>query len=260
MQECGIQGNELTIENANKIYGKFSGLLRRKPATPVFNKRVNDIIEIQTNSMRALTERYSRIKQYITMFFSSSYAFDMDEIKRETLENVRDEIVGKQVKEVNKYNYKTPVDIVFTVQEPERKFVSYLISDEVSQKIDAWIKARDIGFYSIDYQKNKGAAFKGFNPDFFIKIGTNILVVETKADGDISEENCAKYKAGKRHFELLNAELEKSDIEEKYYFNFLCPSDYTAYFQYIKDGRIFSSNFHGILEDELEKEENNRYS
>lgn len=260
MQECGIQGNELTIENANKIYGKFSGLLRRKPATPVFNKRVNDIIEIQTNSMRALTERYSRIKQYITMFFSSSYASDMDEIKRETLENVRDEIVGKQVKEVNKYNYKTPVDIVFTVQEPERKFVSYLISDEVSQKIDAWIKARDIGFYSIDYQKNKGAAFKGFNPDFFIKIGTNILVVETKADGDISEENCAKYKAGKRHFELLNAELEKSDIEEKYYFNFLCPSDYTAYFQYIKDGRIFSSNFHGILEDELEKEENNRYS
>ena len=87
-----------------------------------------------------------------------------------------------------------------------------------------------------------------------------MTIRRTKADGDISEENCAKYKAGKRRFELLNAELEKSDIEEKYYFNFLCPSDYTAYFQYIKDGRIFSSNFHGILEDELEKEENNRYS
>ena len=52
----------------------------------------------------------------------------------------------------------------------------------------------------------------------------------------------------------------KSNIKEKYYFNFLCPSDYTAYFQYIKDGRIFISNFHGILEDELEKEDNNRYS
>lgn len=260
MRECGIQGNELTIENANKIYGKFSGLLRRKPATPVFNKKVNDIVEIQTSSMRALTERYSRIKQYITMFFSSSYASDMDESKKILLESVRDEIAGKQVKEVNKYNYKTPTDIVFTLQEPEKKFVSYLISDEISKKIDAWIKARDVGFYSIDYQKNKGAAFKGFNPDFFIKIGANTLVAEIKADGDVSEENCAKYRAGKRHFELLNMELNKSNIKEKYYFNFLCPSDYTAYFQYIKDGRIFISNFHGILEDELEKEDNNRYS
>ena len=77
----------------------------------------------------------------------------------------------KQVKEVNKYNYNTPVDVVFTMQEPEKKFVSYLVSDDVAQKIDAWIKARDIGFYSIDYQKNRGAVFKGFNPDFFIKIG-----------------------------------------------------------------------------------------
>lgn len=209
MQECGIQGNELTIENANKIYGKFSGLLRRKPATPVFNKKVNDIIQIETYSMRAVPERYSHIKQYITMFFSSSYISDMNDDKRRALENTRDEIMGKQVKEVNNYNYKTPVDVVFTVQEPEKKFVSYLVEDDVAQKIDAWIKARDVGFYSIDYQKNKGAAFKGFNPDFFIKIGSNILVAETKTDGDISEENCAKYRAAKRHFELLNAELEK---------------------------------------------------
>lgn len=256
MQDCGIQGNELTIENANKIYGKFSGLLRRKPATPVFNKKVDDVIEIQTCSMRALTERYSHIKQYITMFFSSTYASDMDDAKKERLENIRDEIMGKQVKEVNKYNYKTPVDVVFTMQEPEKKFVSYLVLDDVAQKIDAWIKARDIGFYSIDYQKNKGAVFKGFNPDFFIKIGENILVAETKSDGDISEENCAKYRAAKRHFELLNAELAKVGIQEKYYFNFLCPSDYSAYFQYIKDGRIFTSNFHGVLEDGLEKEDN----
>ena len=101
-----------------------------------------------------------------------------------------------------------------------------------------------------------GAVFKGFNPDFFIKIGENILVAETKSDGDISEENCAKYRAAKRHFELLNAELAKVGIQEKYYFNFLCPSDYSAYFQYIKDGRIFTSNFHGVLEDDLEKEDN----
>ena len=255
MIECGIRGNELTVENANKIYGKFSGLLRRKPASPIFNKKVDDIIEIDTSSMRALTERYSHIKGYITMFISSTYGSDMDASKKEVLDNIIDEVKRKQVQVVNKYNYKTPIDIVFTTLEPERKFVSCLIKDDVAKAIDAWVKSRDVGFYSIDYQKNKGSSFKGFNPDFFIKVGTNILAVETKSENDFSEENKAKLKAGRRHFDLLNAELVAHGIEQHYYFNFLCPSDYSTYFEYLKDGRLFSSSFRGILEDGLEKEE-----
>lgn len=255
MAECGIMGNELTIENANKIYGKFSGLLRRKPASPVFNKKVDDIIEIDTSSMRSLTERYSHIKEYITMFISSAYEMDMDETKKEMLEAIIDEVKRKQVKEVNKYNFKTPVDIVFTSLEPERKFASYLVDDEVAKVVDAWVKSRDVGFYTIDYQKNKGASFKGFNPDFFIKVGNKILVVETKSDNDFSEENKAKLKAGRRHFELLNAELKANGIDQQYYFNMLGPADFSTYFEYLKDGRLFKSRFRGSLEDGLDKEE-----
>lgn len=258
MEDCGIQGDVLTIENANKIYGKFTGLLRRKPAVPVFNKKVNDLICIETTSMKAQTERYSVIKQYITMFLSSTYKSDMLEEEQKIFEKIRDEVKGRQVQEINKYCYKTPVDIVFTTLEPERKFVSMLTSDRVAAYIDAWVKSRDVGFYSIDYQKNKGSKFKGFNPDFFIKVGESILVVETKADGDYSEENRAKLRAGKRHFELLNNQLQGQGISQRYYFDFLSPVDYNTFFEFIIDGRFFKTNYRSSLEDGLERlEEDN---
>ena len=163
------------------------------------------------------------------------------------------EKLSVRVQEINRYCYKTPVDIVFATLEPERKFVSMLTSDRVAAYVDAWIKSRDVGFYSIDYQKNKGSKFKGFNPDFFIKIGDSILVVETKADGDFSEENRAKLKAGKRHFELLNNQLSAQGINQKYYFDFLSPIDYNTFFEYIIDGRFFSTNYRSSLEDGLER-------
>lgn len=253
MDDCGIKGDSLTIENANKIYGKFTGLLRRKPAVPIFNKKVNELICIETTSMKAQTERYSVIKQYITMFLSTTYKTDILQEEQKIFEKIKDEVKGRQVQEINRYCYKTPVDIVFATLEPERKFVSMLTSDRVAAYVDSWIKSRDVGFYSIDYQKNKGSKFKGFNPDFFIKIGDSILVVETKADGDFSEENRAKLKAGKRHFELLNNQLIAQGINQKYYFDFLSPIDYNTFFEYIIDGRFFSANYRSSLEDGLER-------
>ena len=74
--------------------------------------------------------------------------------------------------------------------------------------IDAWIKSRDKGFYSIDYQKTKEASLKHLIPTF-IKKGNNIIVV-SKADNDNSIEK-NKNRAAKRHFELLNLELEKTE-------------------------------------------------
>ena len=72
--------------------------------------------------------------------------------------------------------------------------------------IDAWIKSKDTGFYSIDYSWRKGEHPKNgkFNPDFFIKIGKDILIVETKADKDICSENKGKIAYAKRHIAELN--------------------------------------------------------
>jgi type III restriction enzyme len=255
MRDCGIEGDQLTIENANKIYGKFTGLLRRKPATPVFSKKVDSTIEIRTLEMHNETARYSVIKRDMTLFLSDTYRNEMTADEIEAYEAVKEDMKTKQIKEISKYYLKTPMNIVFTTLEPEKRFVELLTGKDLSGCIDAWIKSRDMGFYSIDYQKNKGSKFQSFNPDFFIKVGNNIIVVETKVDNDNSDENRAKYRAAKRHFELLNNELANKNIPQRYYFCFLSPVDYKTFEQYVLDGRMFTYNFRSKLEDLLEKSE-----
>jgi type III restriction enzyme len=253
MQECGIKGDFLTQENANKIYGKFTGLLRKKPSTPVFTKKIDNIIEIETRNMRSESVRFSVLKKYMTLFIANNYRDELDDEEIQMYENVKEDMQFKQIKEVGKYHIKTPVNMVFANLEPEKRFMQLLTGNDLSKHIDAWVKARDVGFYSIDYQKNKGSKFQSFNPDFFIKVNDNIIVVETKADNDVSDENRAKYKAAKRHFELLNSELKNKNINQKYFFCFLSPMDYSTFEQFVIDGRMFDFNFRSRLEDALEK-------
>lgn len=255
MRDCGIQGDLLTLENANKIYGRFTGLLRKKPSTPMLLKKVNDIIDINTRDMRDETARYSVVKRDMTLYISDDYKNEMSDEELQIFNAVKSEMKNKQIKEVNRYNLKTPVNIVFTSMEPEKKFVDLLVSDDFSKYVDAWVKSRDMGFYSIDYQKNKGSKFQSFNPDFFIVVQDKIIVVEIKSDNDDSDENKAKNRAAKRHFEILNNELKAHEINRKYYFCFLSPIDYNTFAEYVKDGRMFSSNFRSKLEDLLEKSE-----
>lgn len=254
MHDCGIKGDLLTIENTNKIYGRFTALLRKKPSTPEFQKVVNNIISFSTKDMKNETNRYSAIKRDMTLFVSQEYKNEFTKDECIEFDTIIDELKSKQVRKINKYNFKTPVNIVFANMEPEKKFIELLVSDDFSPYLEAWIKSRDMGFYSIDYQKNKGSKFQSFNPDFFLLINNNIVVVEIKSDNDVSDENKAKYKAAKRHFETLNQELKIQGLTDgKYYFCFLSPIDFNTFAEYIKDKRMFTSNFRSKLEDLLEK-------
>ncbi|MCD6238876.1 MAG: hypothetical protein J7K51_06090 [Thermotogae bacterium] len=174
-------------------------------------------------------------------------------------ELIEDETLPRMaIKEVrNKFNFKTPLNVVFTYSEPERKFVEKLIAN--SDLIDAWIKSRDTGFYSIDYSWRKGEHSKQakFNPDFFLKINNKIIVIETKDDeligkikegGDIAKENKGKYKYAIEHFNRLN-ELQK---EQTYCFTFLTPIDFDNFFGILKKGNF--TGFKSKLDVELEKE------
>ena len=148
----------------------------------------------------------------------------------------------------NQYNFKTPVNITFTAQKPEREFVKRLIEDENSKAIDAWIKSRDVGFYSIEYSWRKGEHPKqgSFNPDFFIKTENDILVVEIKEDKAITDENMAKLKYARQHFQRVN----KLQDKQKYYFKFLSPESYDQFFESFRKGKY--KEFKSKLEANLE--------
>ena len=254
MSNCGIRGDLLSSENANKIYGKFTGLLRRKPATPVFSKKGDTLEELETANMRLNARSFSMLtKEVTTLFLSNDYMQELSENDLPVYLTVKQEMRGKQIREVNSLCMKTPISIVVTQFEPEKRFVDLLVSDNVAPRIDAWIKSRDVGFYGIEYQIKKGSAFQTFNPDFFILSGNNVAVVETKSDNDDSDINCAKYRAAKRHFELLNKALETTKSERRYSFYFLSPIDYNAFADYLSDGRLFCTTFHSKLMDLIEK-------
>ncbi len=152
------------------------------------------------------------------------------------------------IKVVNKYFFKTPLNVAFSSYEPERKFIRGLTDDKTTQVIDAWIKSLDFGFYKIDYSWRKGEHPKqgSFNPDFFIKVGNNIIVVEIKMDNDISGENKSKLRYAKWHFERVN-ELQKEQI---YCFKFLSPGSYEQFFRSLCNDtfRDFKSELEAKLE------------
>ena len=92
---------------------------------------------------------------------------------------------------------------------------------------DSFIKNPDKGFYSFPYSYKPETKARthvkqeNFNPDFFLKKGNNIIVVEIKKDGDDNSRNKAKLRDGARHFNDLNVALEKQAKVERYCFKFL---------------------------------------
>lgn len=151
----------------------------------------------------------------------------------------------------NRYRWKSPVNAVVTSHAPERAFVRRLFSADIAECLAAWIKSPDVGFYEIAYSWRMGDHTKQgkFNPDFFLRLANEdrILVVELKADGDVTEENRAKLRDSRRHFESVNAECGTP----LYGIQFLSPQDFDGFFQSIRDGRgsEFVSQLEAALSD-----------
>tara|TARA_B100000315_G_C14590687_1_gene595572 strand:- start:92 stop:487 length:396 start_codon:yes stop_codon:yes gene_type:complete len=125
------------------------------------------------------------------------------------------------------------------------------VKQENARTIESWIKSTDQDFYPIEYSWKKGEHPKRgrFNPDFFIKLDKNILVIEIKGEEEIknpSDENKVKFKAAKKHFFILNN--QQSNIH--YFFNFLTPEDYDYFFDHLQKKNF---KFNSKLDAELEK-------
>lgn len=143
----------------------------------------------------------------------------------------------------NLYDFKTPLNAVIADSSNERKFLQMLLDHEHLFHYDAWIKSTNVGFYAIDYSWKKGEHPKRgkFSPDFFVKAGNAIIVVEIKDDDELrnpSEENRKKNEYALAHFARVNTYLKKGDIPLCYYFHFLTPCSYTTFFTHLREGQI----------------------
>lgn len=98
-----------------------------------------------------------------------------------------------------------------------------------------------MGFYCIEYACKKGNTAKRgeFSPDFFIKQGNQIFVVEVKGDEEISDpsaDNVKKHEYATEHFNRLKLWLEKAELPTRYQFNMISPKNFNAFFQKLRAG------------------------
>lgn len=110
---------------------------------------------------------------------------------------------------------------------------------------DSWIKSTPTRFYEIDYAWKKGEHPKRgkFSPDFFIKLGNIILVIEIKGDEELrepSDENRKKNEYALAHFQRVNEHLEQEGNPVRYKFNFLSERSFNKFFQSLRNGNIRS--------------------
>ena len=264
MKKRGIKGDKLIAKNRNKILQAFGTMLRKQSKTVTSESKPNFLVELNTNSICQESLGIRNFRKEATVFYCDDYRINLPKEQKEILDEIiEDESLPKSSSKLqNEYLFKTPMNIVLTKGAPERSFIEQLCKNDVANSIDSWIKSRDVGFYSIEYSWMKSSHKKvnNFNPDFFIKIKKDdyiyYVVVEIKADDDISDENKAKYKCAVEHFEILNYKLEEKNIKEKYIFHFLSPSSYAQFFEYLKNGILLEdqSIFRCELENKLEEE------
>ena len=261
MDKVGIKGDRLIEKNQHKILNSFSTLLRKAGKTVVYQKEAQKPYVISTKEMNRESMALGNLRHNATVFYSSDFKTEIDEKNLELLNTViEDESLPRSAsKEINKYLFKTPLDLTFSKATPERTFIKELCETENAKKIESWLKSRDMNFYSIEYSitsvGGKHSKIQSFNPDFFLKLENgktkHFVIVEIKSDGDVSDENRAKLRYGVQHFKDLNKELEKLKIDEKYHFHFLSPNSYDVFFDHLRNGKLIKYEFKSDLEDKL---------
>jgi len=238
-------------ENLQKTLQAFGVARRKKTKSLRYKIKAENLVKTNTAEIKKDSLGIGALRRDSTIFFDGyTQKLNEEEDKKLLKELLEDETLPRsalyEIK--NQYDFKTPVNITFTAQKPEREFVKRLIEDENAKAIDAWIKSRDVGFYSIEYSWRKGEHPKqgSFNPDFFIKTENDILVVEIKEDKAITDENMAKLKYARQHFQRVN----KLQDKQKYYFKFLSPESYDQLFESLRKGKY--KEFKSKLEANLE--------
>lgn len=265
MTKVGIKKEDGLIQkNRTKILQSFGTLLRKASKTPKLESKIKDLQVISTTNITSESCGIGNFRRDYSVFYTNNWK---NEISNEDQQKIFEQVIEDEslpksaTKEQNEFLFKTPINIVFTNAKPEREFVEYLCKKEISEKIESWIKSRDKSFYQIEYSWRKANHQKvgNFNPDFIIKIKKNdyeyFIIVENKSDKDDSDENKAKYKYAKEHFERLNKKLEEQKIKQKYIFHFLSPNGYTTFFEYLKNGTLLEGQdkFRCELENLLEE-------
>jgi type III restriction enzyme len=241
VRRAGEKNGMVSEENRQKILQALGPLQRGIAKSVRYRLRVEQVYKVSTTNRPANSVSLNVLRRADASIFygpdSRSGFHDQELSIFDEATGSDSELPRKAVQRIdNGYCVKTPLNIVIAQHDPERRFLRKLFEKENAEKLDAWVKSTDRDFYAIEYSWKKGEHTKraSFNPDFFIKIGDRIFVVEIKDDSEItdpSEENGKKDEFASEHFRRVNEEQDELTFQ----INFLTPRDYDAFFQKLRN-------------------------
>jgi type III restriction enzyme len=245
LKRAKIKGGKVTDENRQRFWQSL-GTLRRKEAKRVVYKLSPKALTPANTAARqvescsaAELRRGSKTVFYVPGC-ESSLVDEQKEFFRE-VEDPDGDFRGGREEVAKSADFKTPMNLAIADATPERKFIRLLVTRDNAKYLDAWLKNTPVGFYCIEYAWKKGNKPKRgeFSPDFFIKQGDRIFVVEVKGDEEIADssaDNAKKHEYARAHFTRLNGWLEKAKIKTRYQFNMISPKNFNAFFQKLRGG------------------------
>ncbi len=240
LEKIGETRGVVSEQNLQQLFRAMGNIQRKVAKTMRIELEPKQLEEISTTDLPRRSVALSSLRKEATVFHDSESRALSEEADVRALDEILAEdspyprSADRSID--NSYLFKSPVNTVLTTHSPEREFTRRLLEPEVAERISAWIKSPDVGFYGIGYSWRTGDHTKqgSFNPDYFISLADSkdVLVVELKEDGDGDDENRAKLRFASEHFERVN----EAQDDAVYHMKFLSPQSYDAFFQALRQG------------------------
>jgi type III restriction enzyme len=247
LKRANVTTGRVTDDNKQKFLQALGTLRRRRAKRVIYKLNPAALFTMSTAERQAESCSAAELRRGDkTVYFPPDCESTLPDEQIEFFMEVKDrdgEYRKGSEPIINAHDFRLPLNLVIADATPERKFVRMLCDRDNALAVDAWVKNTNQKYYWIEYAWKKGEHPKRgeFSPDFFIKIGDRIFVVEVKGDEEISDpsiENQKKYEYGVEHFERLNDWLTCEKIPTRYQLNFVSPKDYNKFFQLLREGKL----------------------
>lgn len=244
LKQAGIADGRITDDNRQKFLQALGPLRRKGTKRVVYVLAPDNLVTINTANRQGESCSAAELRRGSkTIFYSDGCLGTLADEQQEFFTELADQygdFVGSRFAIENPADFKTPVNLAIADAGSERRFMGMLTDRQNAKHVDAWLKNAAMNFYSLEYAWKKGEHPKRgeFSPDFFIKKGEQVYVVEIKDEGEINDpstENVKKHEYARAHFERLNKWLEKDGQTVRYQFNMLAPRDFSAFFQKLRE-------------------------
>lgn len=247
LKRLKVKGTAVSQENRQLILSAFGSLRQKQTrAGAVWAQEPDGLDPVSTATMGPVRERISGLTAHVALFYDEKSASLGTPDDAAALKKAEAIDVPTHMQRVhNAFLFKSPVNLVLTSYTPERQFVERLLQNpDNAAAVKAWVKTPDVGFYSIEYGYQPGGNGRSkrgyFNPDFFLlrEGADEVVVVETKDNSDISDQNRGKLAYTQAHFLKVNEMLKAKGEKRCYQFHFLSPVDYDDFFAGLRDGKL----------------------